>query len=301
MVRAINQEVRIPGLADTGVRLFIKREDLLFPECSGNKFRKLKYNLEAVRQAGLGKILTFGGAYSNHIQATAAAGQRAGLQTIGIIRGEELAFRPLNPTLEDARAAGMTLHFVSREEYRLREDPKVLARYQEHFGPAYILPEGGTNELAVKGCEEILGPEDRDFDLVCCSVGTGGTLAGLARSAAPGQWVRGYAALASEGLNASVRRWCGRSNWEITHLYHLGGYAAVRAELIDFMNRFHGETGIPLDPVYTGKMIYGIVEDVAKGNIPPGSRVLAIHTGGLQGIRGMNRQLKKKNLPLLHL
>lgn len=301
MERAVNQELPLPGLDEKGVTLFIKREDLLFPECSGNKFRKLNYNLQAVRQAGMGRILTFGGAYSNHIHAAAAAGRRAGLETVGIIRGEELARQPLNPTLEDAREAGMTLHFVSREEYRKRKDPEVLDRYQQRFGPAHILPEGGSNELAVKGCEEILGPEDRYFDLICCSVGTGGTLAGLARSATPGQRVRGYAALGAADLDAAVMQWCARDNWEITTRHHLGGFAVVSKGLIEFINRVYKETGIPLDPVYTGKMILGIVEDVAEGRIPPGSRVLAIHTGGLQGIRGMNPQLKKKNLPLLHL
>ena len=301
MERAANQELGLPGLADKGIRIAIKREDLLYPEVAGNKFRKLKYNLLAARQAGLEKLLTFGGAYSNHIHATAAAGRQAGLETIGIIRGEELANRALNPTLEDARAAGMTLHFVSREEYRLRDDPQVLENYQKLYGPAYILPEGGSNQLAVRGCEEILCPEDLSYDVICCSVGTGGTLAGLARAAAPGQRVRGYAAVASGALDAAIVQWCDHANWEVTYRHHLGGYAAVTEELITFINRVYEQTGVPLDPVYTGKLILGIAKDVADGTIPPGSRVLAIHTGGLQGIRGMNRQLKKKNLPLLQL
>ena len=300
-VEAVVQATDLPEISRYGVSLSLKREDLLFPSLSGNKYRKLKYNLKRAGELGHGTILTFGGAYSNHLHATAAAGRLYGFRTIGIVRGEELSGRPLNPTLESAQQRGMELHFISRAQYRNKEDPQFLNEIASRFGPCYILPEGGTNELAVRGCEEILGREDHQYTHICCPVGTGGTLAGLVRSSAGRQVVQGYPALRAPGLEGDLRKWIPEENWELVGGYHFGGYGRVTPGLIGFINSFRRDTGIPLDPVYTGKMVFGILGEISRGRIPEGSRILAIHTGGLQGIPGMNERLRKKNLPLLEL
>lgn len=299
--QARTDTLNLPLLREQGVGLCLRREDLLFPQLSGNKYRKLKYNLEEARRLGYRKLVTFGGAYSNHIHATAAAGRLYGFETLGLIRGDELLGRPLNPTLEDARRAGMTLVFLTREAYARRGEAAFQKTCLARYGPAYLLPEGGTNELAIRGCTEILQPGDQAFDLLCCPVGTGGTLAGLVRASEPRQRVLGYPALKAAGLGSQLARFIPGENWALSEHSHLGGYAKVPARLVAFINGFLEQTGIPLDPVYTGKMMYAILEDVRSGRIAPGSSVLAIHTGGLQGIRGMNLQLRKKNLPLLQL
>lgn len=300
-MKARTDAIDLPMLREKGVSLFLRREDLLFPQLSGNKYRKLKYNLEEARRLGHRRLLTFGGAYSNHIHATAAAGPLYGFETVGLIRGEELAGRPLNPTLEDARMAGMELVFLSRAAYARRAEAEFQAACLERYGPAYLLPEGGTNDLAVRGCAEILQPEDEQYDLICCPVGTGGTLAGLVRGAAPHQQVLGYPALKAEGLKAQLASLIPGDRWALSGHSHFGGYGRVTAGLVAFINDFREQTGIALDPVYTGKMMHAILGEVGSGRIAPGSTVLAIHTGGLQGIRGMNLELRKKNLPLLQL
>lgn len=301
MEEAATREIDLPELREREVRLSIRREDQLFPGLSGNKYRKLKYNLQEMQRAGHHTLLTFGGAYSNHIHAVAAAGRQFGFRTIGVIRGDELAGAPLNPTLADAREAGMQLHFVSRRDYARRQTPEYLRDLLQQFGPAYPLPEGGTNPAAVRGCAEILGGADAGYDLVCCPVGTGGTLAGLGAAAAPGQQVRGYTALKAPALEANLREWVPGDHWSLSGAFHFGGYARIDSSLVRFINRFYTETGVPLDPVYTGKMVYGILEEARQGRFQPGTRILAIHTGGLQGIRGMNLKLRKKGLPLLQL
>ena len=300
-MEAVNQPVDLPELRLRGVSLSLKREDLLFPDLSGNKYRKLRYNLEAAGREGYHTLLTFGGAFSNHLHATAAAGRKFGFRTIGLVRGEELGELPLNPTLQSARAYGMQLVFITREEYRKKADPRFIDAITEQFGPAYILPEGGTNELAVQGCREILGPGDRSYTHVCCAVGTGGTLAGLVQAAGSAQQVQGYPALKAPGLERGLRRWIKGGHWSLIPSYDFGGYARMDESLVRFINSFRRETGIPLDPVYTGKMLYGILEEARLGRFPEGSHILAIHTGGLQGIAGMNERLQKKNLPLLEL
>ena len=300
-MEATEVHVQLPILKQHNVSLFLKREDLLFPNISGNKYRKLKYNLEAASAMGQNTLLTFGGAYSNHLHATAAAGKQYGFRTLGLVRGEELSGKPLNPTLSQARGWGMELLFLSREDYNLKSDPDFLKNLTREHGPAYILPEGGTNDLAVRGCAEILTESDHTYTHICCPVGTGGTLAGLARSANSDQRVLGYPALKATGLQEQLKRWIPGANWNLVSQYHFGGYARIDLELISFINDFKAQTGIPLDPVYTGKMVFGILEDVRRGRLKAGSRILAIHTGGLQGIAGMNMRLKKKNLPLLHL
>lgn len=282
--------------------IFLKREDQIHPTVSGNKFRKLKYNLIEAKNNQKNNLLTFGGAFSNHIAATAAAGREYGIQTIGVIRGEELEDKiDVNPTLAFAKAQGMQLHFISRETYKLKDTEAVINDLKKSFGDFYLLPEGGTNALAVKGCEEILTPQDDIFDYICAPVGTGGTLAGIINSSRPHQKVIGFSALKGDFLENEVKKLTSKTNWEITDAFCFGGYAKVNKELVDFINLFKSKTNIALDPIYTGKMLYGIFELVKSGFFPKNSRILAIHTGGLQGIHGMNMQLKKKNLPLIEI
>ncbi len=286
-----------------GVRLWIKREDLLHPEVSGNKFRKLKYNIKAAKEQRQDTLLTFGGAHSNHIAATAAAGNILGFKTIGVIRGDELENYTENwsSTLRYAKSRGMSFKFLSREQYREKESAQVIKALRDQFGEFYLIPEGGTNEKAIHGCEEILKKKDDEFDFICSSVGTGGTLSGIIRASKPHQKILGFSALKSHHLEAEIKSHVNGQNWEILLDYHFGGYAKVNAELIQFMNLFQEKYRIILDPVYTGKLLFGIFDLIKKDYFPSNSRILAIHTGGLQGIDGMNAFLEKKNLPQINV
>ena len=282
-----------------GVQLWIKREDLLHPEVSGNKFRKLKYNLLQALKQNCRSILTFGGAHSNHITATAAAGKILNLETIGIIRGDELENAPHNwsATLKFAESCGMKFVFISREDYRNKETEEFQNNLKLKYPEAYLIPEGGTNAFAIKGCEEILTEKDKNFDFIGVSVGTGGTMAGLVNASREGQKVIGFSSLKSKHLESEVSGMVHKQGWEINTDYHFGGYAKVNSELIDFMNDFRRKYKIDLDPVYTGKLLFGIFDLAKKSYFPANSKILAVHTGGLQGIKGMNATLKKKGLP----
>jgi 1-aminocyclopropane-1-carboxylate deaminase len=285
-----------------GISLVIKREDLIHPFVSGNKFRKLKYNLLQAKAENQSTLLTFGGAYSNHIAAVAYAGKENGFQTIGIIRGDELGDKiESNPTLKFAQECGMQFEFVSRETYRLKTEATYLEQLQQQYGAFYLIPEGGTNAFAIQGCEEILTPEDASFDFVACAIGTGGTISGLINSVLPHQKVLGFPALKGDFLQDEIRNFVRQDNWELITDYHFGGYGKVTNDLIDWINQFYDQTQIPLDPVYTGKMVFGIVDLIAKNYFPENAKILLIHTGGLQGIQGMNLKLKNKGLPILHI
>lgn len=296
-IQAEIQFVKSIGHSD----LFVLREDRIHPEISGNKYRKLKYNLEAFQQGNYESILSFGGAYSNHIAALAAAGREFNIPTIGIIRGEELKDKIQdNPTLSYAKQNGMRLEFVSRTAYREKNQPKFLEELRMKFGNVYILPEGGTNEMAIKGCEEILGKHTAEFDYICCAVGTGGTIRGILNSALPHQKVLGFPALKdSEFLKNEINQVDKRSNFDWINNFHFGGYGKYSTELIDFINEFKNQYNVPLEPIYTGKMFYGIVQLMKEKFFPVDSKILAVHTGGLQGIEGINQRLKEKNKPLL--
>ncbi|WP_421810094.1 1-aminocyclopropane-1-carboxylate deaminase/D-cysteine desulfhydrase [Flagellimonas sp.] len=297
-----NQHIDVPLLREKGVTLHIKREDTIHPQISGNKYRKLKYNLLEAQKLGHHTLLTFGGAFSNHIAAVACAGHEQGFKTIGVIRGEELQDKwQDNPTLSLAHDHGMWFHFVPRSDYRQKNEEGFLRILKEEFGYFYLLPEGGTNALAVKGCEEIVTEADSNFDYICSSVGTGGTLAGLINSAKPHQTVLGFPALKGDFLKQDILTFVRNNRWKLMTDFHFGGYAKVSEELIHFINTFKEETGVPLDPIYTGKLLFGIFELAKQDFFPKGTRILAIHTGGLQGITGMNTVLKKKNLPLLDI
>lgn len=290
----------VPLTFPENITLTIKREDLLHPHISGNKFRKLKYNIQQAKRLGKTVLLTFGGAYSNHIAATAAAGKEYGFTTIGIIRGEELESKiTQNPTLAFAQRCGMKFKFISREAYRHKAEPDFIAKMKAEFGDCYTVPEGGTNALAVRGCEEILTEEDNHFTHICTAVGTGGTISGIINSALPHQTVLGYPALKNAGLQDDILTFAKNQNWQLIEDYHFGGYGKVTPELITFMNAFFDKTAIPLDPVYTAKMVFGVIDGISNGFFPANSRILLIHTGGLQGIAGMNTLLMKKNEALI--
>ncbi|TDO70001.1 1-aminocyclopropane-1-carboxylate deaminase [Flavobacterium chryseum] len=294
----MNQEIHITFPNE--ISLTIKREDLIHPFVSGNKFRKLKYNLLQAKAENHTTVVTFGGAFSNHIAAVAFAGKEQGFKTIGIIRGDELFDKiEENPTLKFAQQNGMEFEFVTREEYRLKNEISFLEKLKNKFGYFYLVPEGGTNELAVKGCEEILTTEDAIFNYVCCAVGTGGTISGLINSALPNQKILGFPALKGDFLKDEIRIFAKQDNWDLISDYHFGGYGKISLELIEFINAFFEENKVPLDPIYTGKMVFGVIDLIYKNYFPEHSKILLIHTGGLQGIEGMNLKLKQKKLPIL--
>jgi 1-aminocyclopropane-1-carboxylate deaminase len=271
------------------VRLLIKREDQNHPFVSGNKWWKLKYNLEEAMKSGYTTLLTFGGAYSNHIYATAAAANELGLKSIGIIRGEEK--HPLNPTLSFAKASGMKIHYVSREVYRNKTTTSFIELLRDQFGKFYLIPEGGTNELAVKGCTEFGKQLDQkvEFDYLCLPVGTVGTIAGMINGVSESKTIIGFPALkGATFLEDEIRKYTLKKNWQLVYDYHFGGYAEVTNELMVFMNEFEKQFNVPLDPVYTAKLMFGIIDLIKKKFFTPGSIVLGVHTGGLQGRAGFN-------------
>ena len=286
--------VQFIGCFEDNIQLYIKREDLIHSVVSGNKWRKLKYNLIEARSQGCKKIITFGGAFSNHIHATAAAGAACGFETIGMIRGEIV--KPLNPTLKQASEWGMQLLPVSRSEYRMKSDPEFLEQLKRRFGDYYLIPEGGTNLLALKGCAEMTRMEEK-YHYWCVSCGTGGTLAGMLTGLGPEEQVLGFPALkGGQFLEKEINdllqlAYTGSlPKWKLITDYHFGGYARISKELIDFIVDFREQYQILLDPIYTGKMMYGIMDLISKRAFPEDSRILAIHSGGLQGITGIEKK-----------
>jgi 1-aminocyclopropane-1-carboxylate deaminase len=278
------QEIHDPILDKAGVRLLIKREDLNHPHISGNKWWKLKYNLEEAKNQNKKTLLTFGGAYSNHIFATAAAAHELGFESIGVIRGEETL--PLNHTLSFATSMGMKLQYVSREQYRKKTQSEFIDQLHQQFGDFYLIPEGGTNKLAVKGCQEFAKTLGNDFDYLCCSVGTGGTLAGIINGLPTHKNILGFSSLkGGEFLKEEVSQWLEKQsdNWSIISDYHFGGYGKTTSSLEEFKTDFERKNSIPLDHVYTAKMMVGVLDLVKKSFFKTGITILALHTGGLQG------------------
>lgn len=286
-------------LVNKNIKLFIKREDLIHPQISGNKYWKLFFNINNYLEKNPEKpyIITFGGAYSNHISAVSALGNLAGIQTLGIIRGEELKDKWRdNPTLLFAKKNGMNLQFVTREEYRHKE--KLTEFLRKEFPEALIVPEGGTNEDAVEGVKMMLNDETKDFDYLCTAVGTGGTIAGISKYCEDNQKVIGFKAVDDDSLENKIFELTLKQN------YHLidscfGGYGKIKDENIRFINDFKEKYGIPLEPIYTGKMMQKIFELIDKGYFPEDSKILCFHTGGLQGIEGANLLLEKQNRNLI--
>tara|TARA_B100001287_G_scaffold271597_1_gene272117 strand:- start:355 stop:1242 length:888 start_codon:yes stop_codon:yes gene_type:complete len=288
------EKISLPLLNLKEIELFVKRIDLLDPLISGNKFYKLKYNmLEAIRQKKK-YILTFGGAYSNHIASTAFAANKFGFKSIGIIRGE--MSHNLNYTLRFAKENGMKIHYISREQYRKKHTVSFLNELKDNYKSFYLIPEGGANSLAIKGTEEILDKENHDY--ICCPVGTGGTISGIINSSQSHMKILGFPAMkGNNDLSTNIESWTNEKNWCIINNYHFGGYAKITKELIDFTMDFNFNQKIPLDVIYTSKMMYGIIDLIKKDYFPRSSSILAIHTGGIQGNIGMN---DRYNLNLPH-
>ncbi|ARN75949.1 1-aminocyclopropane-1-carboxylate deaminase/D-cysteine desulfhydrase [Oceanicoccus sagamiensis] len=297
------QYIDDPALAASGVELNILRLDRFFPPISGNKYFKLKHNVDYARRHGYQRLLSFGGAYSNHIHALALAGRHYGFGTIGLIRGEQSMEANLNPTLQDAVDAGMDLHFLDRSQYRNKHDKDFVARLQAEFSDAFIIPEGGSNLLGVKGCMEIVGHIqhhlDDNYDLVIVPCGTAATLAGIAAALPDNKQVVGVAVLKNaQFLNDEVTAYLqqlgvAKDNWQILLDYHGGGYAKLNQSLAHFIQQFEQANTLQIEPVYTGKMFYGLYDQLIHSAQFKGKRIVAVHTGGLQGLRGIGDQLEK--------
>lgn len=285
-------QLRLPSPLETldddrldarGVRLLLKRDDLINGDIPGNKWRKLKYNLQDAAASGQSRLLTFGGAYSNHIRAVAAAGHHFGFATIGVIRGEE--HLPLNPTLDFAVRHGMTLDYLDRTTYREKTSPAVEERLRRRFGDFFLIPEGGSNAAAVRGAAEIAAELPTDYDVVCCPCGTGGTLAGLAAGLPSGKRALGFAALKGAGFLVDDVRRLQREygtvtdNWSIELDYHFGGFARRSPALNEFIADFASRHSIELEWVYVAKMLCGIFDMVDRGRFSPGTTVIAVITG----------------------
>ena len=289
--------VEIP--IESKVRLFIKREDLTHPEISGNKYWKMFFNVKKYleKEVAERKIITFGGAFSNHIAAAAALGNEFGIKTLGVIRGNELEDSwQENPTLFSAHQNGMSFRFVTRETYRYKE--KMMKELQTEFPESLVVPEGGTNENAVEGIQHTLTDETNDFDYICSAVGTGGTVSGLSKFAQPHQKIIGFKAVKDNSLENRIKNLSKKDNFILIDASD-GGFGKITDENVRFINEFYQYFGIVLEPVYTGKMLRKIFEMIADDYFPANSKILAFHTGGLQGIVGANEMLKKKNRNLI--
>lgn len=296
------QHLDDPDFDQAGVSVRVLRLDLYPPlnaaMSSGNKYFKLKYNIQAAQQQGKTQLLSFGGAYSNHIHALALAGKQHGLQTIGLIRGEQQ--QPLNPTLRDAVDAGMQLHYINRIDYRRKAEVNFIAELERQFPAAFIIPEGGSNQLGVQGCMEIADHiayyRGQHTDTVMLPVATGATMAGLV-AALPNSTVVGVAVLKGgdflhDELNAYLLQsgqidW---GNWQLECNYHGGGYAKCDSRLAQFISDVSKRLDIPLEPVYSGKLFCALYDKVRTKAFPHGSNITLIHTGGMQGLRGMQQQ-----------
>ncbi|MEM8939620.1 MAG: pyridoxal-phosphate dependent enzyme [Bacteroidota bacterium] len=286
------QQLSHPLLKEKGIDLYVKRDDLTHPEIVGNKWRKLKYNLQEAKGLGCSQLVTMGGAFSNHIAATAAAAKAYGFKSVGIIRGEELNKRS-NEILRFAHEKGMIFEFVDRNYYRnMRRNPeKRMNAYKE----SYFLPEGGTNELAIKGCEEIIPEINVDFDLIVCPIGTGGTFCGLIASLEENQSALGMSVLKGDFILNEVDKQLDRyqirsPNFDINIDYHFGGYGKITDELIDFINEFKENFSITLDPIYTGKSFFGVWDLIKRDNFEKNLKIVLLHTGGLPDIMSVNRK-----------
>ncbi|MBH8551477.1 1-aminocyclopropane-1-carboxylate deaminase/D-cysteine desulfhydrase [Nostocaceae cyanobacterium CENA357] len=286
-----------------GVELYVLRLDLMHLLVNGNKWFKLKYNLLEAKQKNFTTLLTFGGAYSNHIFATAAAGNLLGFRTIGVIRGEQKL--PLNPTLSFAVQQGMQLVYMNRETYRQRNTPKLQQDLQQRFGEVFVIPEGGSNLNGVRGCTEIIS-DTAAYDTICVACGTGTSLAGITLSLHPGQRAIAFPVLKNgefltQEIDSLLNNYLASglpipnhssTHWQLICNYHFGGYAKVNNELLMFSQQFQQKHGVPLDYVYTAKMFYGVMDLLQQGFFPPGDRLLLVHTGGLQGNIGMKEPIE---------
>lgn len=286
-------------LVKKNIRLFIKREDLVHPEISGNKYWKLFFNINNYLERNLRNplIITFGGAFSNHISAVSALGKLSEIPTLGIIRGEELEKNwTHNPTLVFAKRNGMSLKFVTREEYRHKE--KLTEFLQDEFPDALIIPEGGTNKNAVQGIKMMMNDDTKDFDYLCTAVGTGGTVAGISEFCEENQKVMGFKVVEDASLENRISELTSKRNFHLIDAA-FGGYGKINDDNVRFINDFKAKYDIPLEPIYTGKMMQKVFEMIDEGYFSEGSKILCFHTGGLQGIEGANMLLEKQNRNLI--
>ena len=296
------EQLKSPLLEKHEIEFWIKRDDLIHQKISGNKWRKLELNIKEAKRKKL-PLLTFGGPFSNHIAATAFACSSSDIKSIGIIRGDE--FSELNHTLDLANKNGMQLHFVTREEYQLKSEPAFLQSLQEKFGDFHLVPEGGANKEGVRGSRNIREEIQVDFDLLCCTAGTGTTAAGILSALNRLEQLEVYPALKGgdylEGeildllvLENPEQFEQKKSQLELINDYHFGGFAKLKPmkELVDFVNWFYKEFGIPLDLIYNGKMMFGVFDRIKKGRYKKGTKLVAIHCGGLQGNEGMKNRFK---------
>lgn len=296
-------ELKSNLLESKGIRLFVKRDDKIHSDISGNKWRKLKYNLLQCQHQKNDGILTFGGAFSNHLVATAAACAQAGLKSVGVVRGDELNAQS-NETLKRCSALGMQLHFVSRSEYYLKEERAYHEDLMQTFPNYYFVPEGGANYLGMIGCQEMVKELDCDFDAIVLAQGTTTTSCGVLLGLKSNQKMIAVPVLKGFQTLDEMKRLFGRTTLESEHMeellskvtvwedYHFGGYAKFDQELIEFIQKFHSEFGIKLDPIYTGKAMFGLWSEIEKGTLD-GKNIVFIHTGGLQGICGVEEKIGK--------
>lgn len=304
------QPVQHPVFSAFGVEVFMKRDDEIHPVISGNKWRKLIYNFEALNEQGKTGVLTFGGAFSNHLAATAYAAHVHGVPMVAVVRGDEDV---TNPTLDFIAKTGAEIKRISRASYAQKNDAEFIANLEKLYPNFLIIPEGGANLAGVRGCIDIMKEVDGDFDLIACPMGSATTFSGLVLGGRQPSFLGFPAVKGGAYLSGHVHNFMHAAKrskrlassftppaWQLCTDYHFGGFGKVKPELIQFMNVFWEETGIPLDPVYTGKMMFGLVDLIKKGEIKTGQNVLAIHTGGLQGIKGMNERLRKKNLEIAY-
>ncbi|MGP3999893.1 1-aminocyclopropane-1-carboxylate deaminase/D-cysteine desulfhydrase [Streptomyces sp. 8N706] len=279
------RQVEDERFARRGIRLLLKRDDLIHPDIPGNKWRKLAPNLRAAAEHGRTALLTFGGAYSNHLRATAAAGRLLGLSTIGVVRGAELADRPLNDSLARCVADGMRLVFLDRGTYRRKAEPEVVRHLRNRFGDFHLVPEGGSNAMAARGCSALGHELRRAADVAAVACGTGGTLAGLAAGLAAEQRAIGFSVLKGGFLDKETERlqcaaFGGRTGgWRIEDRFHFGGYARLTPELRAFAEDFGARHGLSVERLYVAKMLYGLTALAEEGAFAPGTTVAAVVTG----------------------
>jgi 1-aminocyclopropane-1-carboxylate deaminase len=285
------ESLDLPLFREKEVVVYVKRDDLIHPTVSGNKWRKLKYNLSAAIAAQKKGMLTFGGAHSNHLLATAFVCKANGLSSVGIVRGEKA--EQLSPTLIECIDMGMELKFVSRTEYLALQTEDLTA----HFPNFIAIPEGGANEEGIKGCREIIEEINHEIaaDYITVDCGTGATLTGMTQALLPHQKMVGISVLKGDVhmMLEDIRSWYPQvtpQQFEVFTAYHFGGYARYHKDLVSFMQQWHIETGIKTDPLYTAKQFYGVLDLIANDYFPKGSRIVIVHTGGLQGITGYEQR-----------
>ena len=282
------KELKLNINNSNNIKLFIKREDLIHDIVSGNKWRKLNYNFKYIKEKKIKKILSFGGAYSNHLHALSWLAKKNNIKSFGLVRGCKLSIE--NPTLSFCKKNKMDLFFLNRSTYRNNKynNPifKKIIKSEENV---FVIPEGGFNEFGIKGCEEIMNEVNEHYDIICCSIGSGCTAVGIIKSLKFDQSFLGFSSFKNNSqIKNIISEKVKTMNWEINSEYNFGGFGQVNNELKKFIKDFKNTYEIMLDPIYTSKLFFGLFDMISKNKLPKDSRILALHTGGLQGIQGVN-------------